>query len=125
MIFKLPDVIIYLLSNGEKLSYVKIPAQKFLRYDVENIDYHFHYFIPYRSGQEDNVRYESAGIIKIRMTILCDCNKIFIENVLEKWKNSMAKRKFKNGCLFVNIYQVLNIIYLLYQKQLFCCRRKM
>ena len=109
-IFKLPDIIIYLLSNGEKLSYVKIPAHKYLIYDVENLDYHFHYFLPYRSNQENNVRYESAGIIKIRMAILCDCEKKFIENLLQKWKDSLMQRKYKSGCLFANVYQVFNIV---------------
>ncbi len=106
---KLPFIIVYLISEGKKLSYVKLPAQNYLIYDFEHINFEFYDLIPYQGNAVNEVKEGSAGMIKLKLAIFCDSTQEFIENALKKWRQVSDLTIFKTGCLFMNIYQVFKL----------------
>jgi len=100
-------LIIYLCLNNKRISYYRTPVQDFLNYEILHKNPRLFHLIPEKSLSSD-IRHDLAGVIKLRLGILCEKN--MIEKVFSNWDTSFKKPEIKQGVLISNIFHCKNLI---------------
>lgn len=97
---------IYLMNGGKIFSYYRFPIEEALDYNLKTKPLSYFKFLPEKSI-DPNLRIDLAGILLMRIGVICGDNPEIKKNIYAKWDENSSNILLKRGVLFANIYQVI------------------